>query len=884
MWRIFQFDCGFPLLAGLVPDDAALKGRKSPPGGGQETGGKRRTRCRFIGASWLCLLSALTAGAAHAAERVFDIDIPAMNAAEALNRLADQTGSVMLFSYDLARARQANAVRGRYTLLEGLSLLLRDTGLSGGLSDKRIVVIAETGNEPAGEGTIVRKELMNKRGFFAALVAAIAGSGAAQAEQAAQEAPHVALEEVVVTAQKRVERLLDVPVPVTAVDAEDLISSHQLRMQDYYTRIPGLSLTTDSFGQPTLSIRGITTGLGNPTVGITVDDVPYGSVSPIGYFAPDIDPYDLARVEVLRGPQGTLYGASSIGGLLKFVTEDPETDAFRGRAQVGISSVHNGDDPGFNLRASVNVPMGENFALRASGFTRRDAGYIDDPGRGLEGVNQVDVSGGRLTGLWQASPTVSLKVGAFIQRIEADGSPTVHDLPGLGELEQNMLIGTGTYEKEIQVYTANLRAEFGKAALTYVGGYSINDLADVFDYTPAFGPLSELVFGQPGTPLSETLNTKRLTQEIRLTTPLTSRLDGLFGYFYSDEKTRTAQDIYATDPATGEQAGQWLHDDDARNFTENALFADLTVHFTDRFDLQIGGRQSWMKYDYTLAFEGPYVPFFLGSPSPLIYPKVTTEEESFTYLVTPQLRLGDGQMIYARVASGYRPGGPNYNVATFGVPPAYDADETRNYDVGAKGTLFANTLSYDASLFYIDWKDIQLLIVDGTSGAAYFTNASKARSQGAEFSLEWRARQRLMIGAWAVFADAELTESFPAGSTAYGVPGDRLPFSSRFSGGLTLNSGWSLSNGVAVDFGTTLSYVGDRKADFTATPERQTLPSYTQLDANVEFRLGAWSANLFATNLTDERGLLGGGIGSFPTYAFNYIQPRTFGIDLSRSF
>jgi iron complex outermembrane receptor protein len=148
------------------------------------------------------------------------------------------------------------------------------------------------------------------------------------------------LEEIVVTAQKREERLQDVPIPTTAIAGQTLVDSNQLRIQDYYTSAPGLNLTNNGEGQSVISIRGLTTGAGaNPTVGIVVDDAPFGSTrSMAGSFAPDIDPGDLARVEVLRGPQGTLYGASSLGGLVKFVTVDPSPDALSGRVQADTNN------------------------------------------------------------------------------------------------------------------------------------------------------------------------------------------------------------------------------------------------------------------------------------------------------------------------------------------------------------------------------------------------------------------------------------------------------------------------------------------------------------------------------------------------------------------
>src|SRR6185437_908958 len=147
-------------------------------------------------------------------------------------------------------------------------------------------------------------------------------------------------------------------------------------LQDYYSQVPGLSLTPNEFsGAPTIAIRGITSGdFTNPTVGITVDDVPFGpsTVNGGGYFAPDLDPSDLSRIEVLRGPQGTLYGASSMGGLLKYVTADPSTYAFGGRVQAGLSHIQDGSGVGYNVSAAVNIPLSDTLAVRASAFTREE--------------------------------------------------------------------------------------------------------------------------------------------------------------------------------------------------------------------------------------------------------------------------------------------------------------------------------------------------------------------------------------------------------------------------------------------------------------------------------------------------------------------------------
>ena len=232
-------------------------------------------------------------------------------------------------------------------------------------------------------------------------------------------------------------------------------------LQDFFSKVPGLTVVPSVQSNQTLSIRGITTGVGNPTVGVTVDDVPYGASTNTagGGVVPDIDPGDLARVEVLRGPQGALYGASSMGGLLKFVTRDPSMDEFRGRVQVGATSVRNGDDPGYNARGSVNVPLGATWAMAASAFNRREPGYVKNVVTGDEGANRADATGGRLAMLWRPSDRFSLKLSALMQEIEGQGSSSVD--AALGDLQQSRLPGSGWYERDGRGIQRNAQREAG---------------------------------------------------------------------------------------------------------------------------------------------------------------------------------------------------------------------------------------------------------------------------------------------------------------------------------------------------------------------------------------------------------------------------------------
>ena len=294
-----------------------------------------------------------------------------------------------------------------------------------------------------------------------------------------------ALEEVIVTAQKRAENLQDVPVPVTAIAAESLVQGNQLRLQDYYTSVPGFTVapTPSAGGAQLLAIRGVTTGSGTiPTVGIMVDDVPYGSSTFPG-MVPDIDPGDLARVEVLRGPQGTLYGASSMGGLLKFVTVDPSTESWSARVQSDVSGVRNGTGAGYGVRGSVNIPVNDSLAVRASAFSRTDPGYIDNPVLGISGINKANAYGGRLAASWNPADDIVLKLSALYQDLRGDGANDVDIETGLSGLQQNYLPGIGSYDRKIQAYSANLTAKLGGVELTAVSGYNINHYSDSIDFS-----------------------------------------------------------------------------------------------------------------------------------------------------------------------------------------------------------------------------------------------------------------------------------------------------------------------------------------------------------------------------------------------------------------
>jgi len=718
---------------------------------------------------------------------------------------------------------------------------------------------------------------------FATTGTAVAADGAdAPADKS------TALAEIIVTAEKREERLQDTPISMTVINTTALAANNEVRLQDYATTIPGLNVVLNDYGTPQLVIRGITTGgYINPTVGVTVDDVPFGSSTALalGEFVPDFDPSDISNIEVLRGPQGTLYGASSIGGLVRYVTRAPSTEGFTGRVEAGVDGVHNGNEPGYSFRGEANIPLSDSVAIRVSGFTRQDAGYVDDPSLGLKGVNEGRTSGGYLSALFPLPGSFSLRLTALVQKSTADGLANVDAKPGLGDLQQEMVRGSGRSDRQNQAYIATIKGNIGNTELTSVTGYNISRNHSWLDYSDSLSSLTQKDFGVSGAPIYEPVNTNKFTQELRASIPLGDRVDWLIGGFYTHEASDSFEQIFAAVPATGAIVGTgvaWL--DKPITFDEYAVFTDFTVHFSDRFDVQLGGRQSYNRQAYTSIATGTWVPVFYNAPAPYVEGPARSDDHSFTYLLTPRFKISPDLMVYARLASGYQPGGPNIGPTGSTAPSEFKAETTKNYEVGLKGNAWDHKLSFDGALYYISWSNLQLYLTNPDTGTSYYANGSGAKSQGVELSVQARPVTGLTLSAWLTYGEAELTRAFPSTASAYGPKGDRLPYGTRISGNLAAQQSFPLVGEATGFVGARWSYVGDRVGQFTSSPQRQEYPGYGTVMLNTGVHYGSWNANLYVNNLLDKRGLLDGGLGTFDALAFQYIQPRTVGLTVAKEF
>jgi iron complex outermembrane recepter protein len=694
------------------------------------------------------------------------------------------------------------------------------------------------------------------------------------------------LEEIVVTAAKRQELLLKVPMAVAVVDSQALADTNQVRIQDYIARVPGVSFTpSGNGGEPTLVIRGIVTGAeANPTVGYVVDDVPYGASTATGpnvVTAPDIDPGDLERIEVLRGPQGTLYGSASIGGLVKFVTRDPSTEEASGRLQVGTTSIAHSDDFGYSIRGVLNVPLGDQAAVRISAFDLTEPGYIDNTETGEADVNSFDSSGVRLTALWRLGSDWSVRLNGFHQDSERDGSGDVD--AALGGLRQAFLNGTGVYEREVQGYSATIQGNLGPIQITSVTGYNEDRVFSDVDSSdnPFLVPLAQGLFGVDHAISQVQRDTDKFSQELRLMAPLGDSVQLLTGLFYTDEDVVLDADNVAADDS-GRRVGS-LYDNlyNPAEFEERAVFANLTVDSIPRWQFQLGGRYSETSQTLRTTFIGPGVTAFFPT-DPFTTGTKEFDDDAVTYAASARFELTDNAMVYARIATGYRPGGPNVACGINDIPCDYDSDSSQNFELGTKGRI-SDALQYEVAAYFIKWDDIQIPNILTPDFLFFYTaNASEAESKGVELALEARPISQLRLFTSAAYNNAELTEGFPPGTFQPAQPGDRLPFSPRWSA--TAGFDVEVPVGAQSEFsiGATVSYVDDRVQAFTFTGPGDTLPSYTGVDLRAGLQIADWALNVFVNNATDKKGVLR---SSFPlSDHFTYMRPRTMGLTLSKTF
>ena len=705
-----------------------------------------------------------------------------------------------------------------------------------------------------------------------------------------------ASEDVIVTAQKREQTLIQVPQSVSVISGEKLENLQAKTFQDYAKLVPGLNVTQTIPGQSRLVLRGINTGSVGSTVGVYVDDNPYGqsgSLANGAILAGDFDTFDIARIEVLRGPQGTLYGANSLGGVLKFVTVAPKLNTFEGRGQAGVETTKNGGT-GYLANAVLNVPLGNMLALRASGFYHKTAGYIDTSGLSRKDVDGSKSYGGRASLLFQPSSTFSIRLVGIAQDIRANDpsgfqvNPVslrpVDPITGVG-INQNQPLEYLRYNEfhnvDYRLYSGTIDWDIGRIGdVTSITSYSTQRERQVSDISTnaARGTVAAVYSVAAGVPaanigaaLRSDVTVDKLTQEVRLASPKSTVFDYLIGAYYTHETTMLDQEYLPFNfntvgliPTAGTFGGMTFRTlvmaNISAHYEEVAGFANGTLHLGPKFDLTGGVRYSHNSQDSSQIVSqfGAGVPI-AGKSS----------EGVFTWSVAPRFQFNDHASLYGRVAKGYRPGGPTFIPvgAAADYPKQFNSDTLVSYEAGLKAETADRMLGIDLSGFYVNWDNILIVAQVPTSAgpATVNTNGRRARTYGAEATLTVRPTSGLSVVGTAAYTKAYLrddTTPLTGGTNITGgLAGDRLPYVPAFSATASADYEWALTNAVRAYVGADVHMQSDQAGDFSAGYRALyghpiNLDGYATLDLRAGLVLGNITVSAYARNLTNEYALV----------------------------
>lgn len=709
--------------------------------------------------------------------------------------------------------------------------------------------------------------------------------------------------EIVVTASKREQKLRDVPSAITVLGGDQLANLGVRSVRDYATLTPGLTIQdSGSPGYGKIFIRGLTTGSlqQSATTVYYIDDVPFTASSANGggaFIAPDPELTDVERIEVLKGPQGTLYGASSLGGVIRLVSKAPDTSRFSGSARTEVTAI-DGGGTGFSTSATLNLPLvTDRLAIRATGFYRDAPGYADNIGTGTDNVNRSRFKGGRLALRWNPTERLAFDLVGQLQDIDTRGPALETSVAGTltplyGEREYSNFFDAPTRVRyRLASVTGRYDTDFGQIIAT--GAYLESKLQTEVDLTstyapffPVFASVGYVYPANSGVAVVSTIPAVKKTAELRFVSRRLGGVEFVAGGFYTHERVASPTDVVARDIATNvelpEPLGTIITTPINDSYEEISAFGNLTVYLANDLDVTGGVRFAHSTEDFNASYGGVYYTAFLGGPVEL--PAVHSSHNQLTYLATLRWRPTSTLSLFARAASGYRPGGPQVTAI---IPPGaqtrIDPDTVWNYEIGLKGDFLDRKLSLEASAFRIDWSDIQLYTIFNST--QLLANAGKAKVEGFEVQLAARPTERLTATANLGYTNSRLVAVDP-GVTAYigAAAGDLIPQTPRWTASATLDQLIPLGGDLDGQFGATFRYQSHRFTSFPgsiADPNVR-LPGRTTFDLRAGMSYRTYQLQLRAENITDRKGIANY-MSGVPASSY-LMRPRSFSLAVSTTF
>ena len=848
--------------------------------------------------SLVLLAFVLSSSAVALADPVKSIDVPPGDLVTALDLLATQAGVECVYSAPQLKGLRTSGVRGNLTAEEAVKKLLEGTNLTvtahkdGALLISAPAPPATRLDDPGGTASSDHSPMttQDRETLRLGQAAPLGASGRdprnSNPENWGPGYDDQELAEIIVTASKRREEISKTGISVSAVSGEELEDRSANSLQDYLAFIPGVSLQslgTPGFGE--ISIRGIAAQSVGATVATYIDGVPFGPTSALtenAMFTLDMNPTDLERVEVLKGPQGTLYGASSMGGLIKYVTRAPDLNNPEFRAVEDYNQAANGG-PGAKISGAVSLPLipGE-LAVRLNGYYLHEGGYITDVGVGGEDTNRDNNRGFHASLLYRPFEALSIRLNAITQDTAVHGQDVVDvnlatGQPVYGGWTQLRYLPE-PFTNSVRLYSAEVDYRIGKFDFVSATSYSSLAPRDTFDSTAVFAAI-----GQPPSSLqtpvggSAEFPSHKVTQEWRLDADRMGPVEWMAGLFFQHEDVVDYVNEQQFSLPTLTPIANFIESFRTGTLTEYAGFANLTYYVVPSFDVTAGFRDSHISQTSYRGASGlldnP------GNPSQYDTSYQAFSESSDTYSFGARWRITDDILWYARAASGYRPGGGRTIPA--GAPPGYkdyySADSLWDYESGIKVRALGGRLTFDADAFWINWKNIQTL-QPVLPGSIVFndSNAGTALSRGAEAEVKYIPVKGVTVGANGAFTQAKFTQTVPMvaenGEPLFFVP----KYTATVYGDLSHPVGRGWNGFVGADY----QYTAER-LDSNRTP----LPAYSIWNFRFGVRDSHFRANVYVNNLTNKMAFLGYGNGGFGApYGFAVNQPRTVGVMFSQTF
>ena len=828
--------------------------------------------CVLAGSLSLVLLSWVHADPAVAAVRRMT-NIPPEPLAQALKALAKERQFQVLFRAEIVRDIHTSGAVGEFTSDEALKQLLSGTGLTYRYLDDRTVTVVQAAAEsrqgdspPAREPvdpTPVQSDAKetgktSSQDFRVAQTAqgnpASAGPQVGGGSAARSVGPEAAtLEEVVVTAQKRAERLVDVPISIVALGSQELERREAFNLDQLGSAVPGLAV--QSGPNRRITLRGVSNIFGNASlIGIYLDEADVTSVSAAQL---DLSTYDLERVEVLRGPQGTLYGEGSAGGAVRLITKDPQLQNFDAVGDIAAIMTHGGS-PSQRMNAVINVPVvTDQLGLRLAGTVDHEGGWIDQPAAGQTHINSENLFDIRVKGLW--IPGSGLKVSALAE-VHRNRRSTNAGEDSNGDYTQAFgYTSTPGVLDDHEIYNLTLTYDFPWARLLSSTSYVRQDNAAT-DYT-AILPLSPT--GTPFLSVYVMEDPKRIrtaTQEIRLTSVDASPWQWLAGAFYRhfrfDENETGAvgfdSPLFPIAVDNSARSNAW------------AAFADTSYRLTEHITGGVGLRYYSEDQNHDTG------------PGSIDQAARFTATSPRAYV---QYRFTNDFNVYANAGKGFRSGGFN---AVGQVP--YDPETVWTYELGTKAAWLENRLSASAGLFYSDYTNYQVngLPLPPAPQVPVTSNAGSARVKGVEWDFAWHPDPQWTFGIDGDYATSRFYQ-INATSTAYQV-GDPLDLFPRYQLTLAAERDWKW-NGKSGFFRLDYSRQGretyrDRSNDRPWYLSESSVIDLLSCNLGLEFTPGV-TVGVYGQNLLNDRGYT-------DPFAIEHtaarVRSRTFGLELSATF